>query len=102
MEQAYRILYLGALLLLGAGILFGLIRAIRGPRTADRIMGINMIGTMALLAIAVTALYLKESWLLDVSLIYGLISFLAVAVLAMTQIHRKRPEKADPEEDRYE
>lgn len=69
MEQAYRILYLGALLLLGAGILFGLIRAIRGPRTADRIMGINMIGTMALLAIAVTALYLKESWLLDVSLI---------------------------------
>ena len=47
MEQAYRILYLGALLLLGAGILFGLIRAIRGPRTADRIMGINMIGTIA-------------------------------------------------------
>ena len=33
MEQAYRILYLGALLLLGAGILFGLIRAIRARTT---------------------------------------------------------------------
>ena len=83
MENAYRILYLVVLTALGVGILFSLIRAIRGPRTADRIMGVNMIGTQSLLAIAVTALLLEESWLLDVSLIYGLISFLAVAVLAM-------------------
>ena len=100
--NAYDYLFAAAALCLAAGLFFALLRAIRGPRVADRIMGINMIGTMALLAIAVTALYLKESWLLDVSLIYGLISFLAVAVLAMTQIHRKRPEKAEPEEDRYE
>ncbi len=97
MEQAYRILYLGALLLLGAGILFGLIRAIRGPRTADRIMGINMIGTLSLLCLAVIALLLKESWLIDVCLIYGMISFLAVAVLAMTQMGQK-PCEADDED----
>lgn len=100
MENAYRILYLVILFALGAGILLSLIRAIRGPRTADRVMGINMIGTQTLLAIAVLALYLKESWLLDVSLLYGMISFLAVAVLALTRIDRKKSEET--EEDVYE
>ncbi len=100
MENAYRILYLCVLFGLGIGILFSLIRAIRGPRMADRVMGINMIGTLSLLSIAVIALTLKESWLLDVSLIYGLISFLAVAVLAMTRINRKRTQET--EEERYE
>lgn len=98
MENAYRILYLCILFGLGIGVLFSLIRAIRGPRVADRVMGINMIGTLSLLAIAVIALYGKESWLLDVSLIYGMISFLAVAVLAMTRINRKQPQEAETEE----
>lgn len=102
MEQAYTVLFLILLFGLGLGILFALIRAIRGPRTADRIMGVNMIGTLSLLAIAVLALFLKESWLLDVSLIYGLISFLAVAVLAMTRIHRRGGVDREPEDDRYE
>ena len=101
MESAYRVLFLCVLFVLGIGILFALIRAIRGPRMADRIVGINMIGTLSLLAIAVLAILLHMNWLLDVSLIYGLISFLAVAVLAMTRIRKKRKD-AEPEEERYE
>ena len=101
MENAYRIVFVAVLMALGGMIFFALLRAIKGPRTADRIMGINMIGTLSLLAIAVIALYGKESWLLDVSLIYGMISFLAVAVLAMTRINRKQPQEAETEE-RYE
>ncbi len=97
METAYRILYTAILFALGAGILFALIRAIKGPRVADRIMGINMIGSMSLLAIAVVALMLKESWLLDVCLIYGMISFLAVVVLTRTHMGRGRTDQ--PEEE---
>lgn len=100
MENAYQILYLAILFALAIGILLSLIRAIRGPRMADRVMGINMIGTMTLLTIAVLALYLKESWLLDVSLLYGMISFLAVAVLALMRIDRQKAENM--EEDTYE
>ena len=100
MEKSFQMLYLVILFVLGTGILFSLIRAIRGPRMADRIMGINMLGSQTLLAIAVLALYLKESWLLDVSLIYGMISFLAVAVLAMTRINRTGAK--DAEEEPYE
>lgn len=74
------------LLLLSIGLCFSLIRAIRGPRMADRILGINMAGSLTTAAIAVLAIYLKQSWLLDVCLIYCMISFLAVVVLAKISI----------------
>mgnify|MGYP002624761748 CR=1 FL=1 len=99
MENAYRILYLIVLICLGAGILFALIRAVKGPRTADRIMGINMIGTLSLLSIAVIALLFRESWLLDVSLIYGMISFLAVVVLTRVHMGRGRTDAPEKESD---
>lgn len=102
MEAWHWILFLCVLFALAIGILFALIRAIRGPRMSDRIVGINMIGTLSLLVIAVLAVWLRMSWLLDVSLIYGLISFLAVAVLAMTRIRKDGAKSAEPEEDRYE
>ena len=95
MDEAYRILVIVILFCLGAGILFALIRAIRGPRTADRIMGVNMIGTLSLLSIAVIALLFSESWLLDVSLIYGLISFLAVIALVRTHMAGHKKEKEE-------
>jgi multicomponent Na+:H+ antiporter subunit F len=97
MESAYRILFIAALVAFGAMIFLALLRAIKGPRTADRIMGVNMIGTLSLLCLAVIALLLKESWLIDVCLIYGMISFLAVAVLAMTRMGQK-PGESDGDE----
>ena len=97
MENAFRILLTVMLAVLVSAILFGLLRAILGPRKADRIMGINMIGTLSLLAIATVALLVKESWLLDVCLIYGMISFLAVVVLTRTHMGRGRTDA--PEEE---
>ena len=86
MEKYYTYLYLGALMCLAVGLFFGLLRAMKGPRVADRIMGVNMIGSISLLSIAILALFLDQSWLLDVSIIYGMISFLAVVVLAHIHI----------------
>ena len=40
-----------------------------------------MIGTMTITEIAMFALYLRESYLFDVCLIYAMISFLAVVIL---------------------
>lgn len=89
MERYYDILFPVALIVLGAGLLFSLIRAIIGPRLADRIMGINMTGSLSSACLAILALWLKESWLLDVSILYCLISFLAVVVLAKINIAQK-------------
>lgn len=74
------------LLCLTAGLLFSLIRTMQGPRMADRILGVNMAGSLSTAAIAVLAVMLEQSWLLDVCLIYCMISFLAVVVLAKVSI----------------
>ena len=94
--NAYQILYTVALSVLAVGILFAMIRAIKGPRIADRVVAVNMIGTMTMLAIAILAMALNQSYLLDVCLIYVMISFLAVVVLSKIYItvHLDKIEKA--------
>ena len=88
---------IGVLFLLTAGLFFSLLRAIRGPRMADRILGINMTGSLTTAAIALLAVLLDQSWLLDVCLIYCMISFLAVIVLAKVRIafHEEGKEETD-------
>ena len=95
--NAYQILYTIALSVLAVGILLAMIRAIKGPRIADRVVAINMIGTMTMLAIAILSMALPhQSYLLDVCLIYVMISFLAVVVLSKIYItvHMDKQEKA--------
>ena len=87
-------LLIAALLALAVGIFLAL-RAIRGPRVADRIMGVNMIGTMSTACICILSVLLRQSWLLDVGLIYCLISFLAVVVLVKNYIASHRREDDD-------
>ena len=69
------------MIIIGILIILCLIRAVLGPRLADRIVAINMIGTMTIVEIAILALYMRESYLFDVCIIYAMISFLAVVVL---------------------
>lgn len=80
-SQAYQMLWTGALILLALLTLACLIRAIIGPRIADRIVSINMISTMVLAMIAILTLVLGEGYLADVAIIYALLGFLAVVVL---------------------
>ncbi len=89
MKELYSCFLQGGLIVLAVALFFALLRAIRGPRVADRMMGINMVGSLSLLAIAILAVLLKQNWLLDVSIIYGMISFLAVVVLAKVLIADK-------------
>ena len=97
MDHWFDYLLVGVLFLLTAGLFFSLLRAIRGPRMADRILGINMTGSLTTAAIALLAVLLDQSWLLDVCLIYCMISFLAVVVLAKISIasHEEKEEFDD-------
>ena len=97
MDSWFDYLLVGVLLLLTAGLFFSLLRAIRGPRMADRILGINMTGSLTTAAIGVLAVFLDQSWLLDVCLSYCMISFLAVVVLAKISIasHEEQEEFDD-------
>ena len=97
MDSWFDYFLVGVLVFLTAGLFFSLLRAIRGPRMADRILGINMTGSLTTAAIALLAVLLDQSWLLDVCLIYCMISFLAVVVLAKISIasHEEKEEFDD-------
>lgn len=80
-EMAYNALLLGSMLLLAALIIAGIIRSVMGPGISDRIIAVNMIGTIIIMLIAILSVYLDENYLVDVCLIYAMISFLGVVVL---------------------
>ncbi len=80
-ENAYYYLYMAALIWFALLLTVTLVRAVIGPRITDRVLSINMIGTMVISCIAVLSVMLKESYLVDVALIYAMISFIAVLIL---------------------
>ena len=69
------------LIVLAIMLLICLIRAIVGPRITDRLVAVNMMGTMVMVIISILALIMNEGYLIDICLIYAMISFLAVVVL---------------------
>ena len=81
LDGAYQFVFTALLVILAILFLVCLIRAVRGPRMADRIVAVNMMGTMVMVAIVILAVMLKEGYLVDICLIYAMISFLAVIVL---------------------
>jgi len=86
MNAAYENLFTAVLIVLGVLLFPCLLRAVRGPRIADRVVGINMIGTIIIMMTAVLALMLEEGYLLDIAIIYAMLSFLAVVVLVKVYI----------------
>lgn len=104
LEMAHKGIYWLVLFLLAAMLFACLIRAVRGPRIADRIVAVNMMGTMVMVMIAVMALLLRESYLVDICLIYAMVSFLAVIVLAKVYMgiyeeKRRKVDEVQKEED---
>lgn len=102
LEQAYKTMFTVAIIVLGILICFCLIRAVKGPRVTDRIVAVNMMGTMVMVIIAILALLQNEGYLIDISLIYAMISFLAVIVLTKVYVgvYREPKKTIDKEESK--
>ena len=79
--QRYEWIFYGILIILALMLLLCLTRAIIGPRIADRLVAVNMTGTMVMVIISILAVIMNEGYLVDICLIYAMISFLAVVVL---------------------
>ena len=85
-HSAYQILYTTALIVLAVLIAVTLVRAVKGPRITDRILSINMIGTMVICSIAILSRLLEEAYLIDVAILYAMVSFVTVLVFSMIYI----------------
>ena len=84
--QAYQALYGGALALLAVLTAVMLVRSARGPGVPDRLLSINMIGTLVIASVLVLSALLGELWLVDIALLYTMISLIAVLILARVYI----------------
>ena len=81
MNNLYEILYTVALVIIGLLVIACLVRAIRGPRIADRVIAANMIGTLVVITICILSFVMNEGYLVDIAMIYTMLSFLAVVLL---------------------
>ena len=92
--QQYNILFYGILSVLALMLALCLMRAVIGHKIADRLVALNMMGTMVIVSIALLAVIKKQGYLVDICLIYAMISFLAVVVLTRiyTGVYREAKE----------
>ena len=95
LEKSYHVLFVAVLIILAVMLFLCLIRACMGPTVADRLVAVNMMGTMVNVIIATLAIMMGEGYLVDISLIYTMLSFLAVVVLTkvILGIHKKDTER---------
>jgi len=101
-DQAYRILYMIAAAVIGGLLVFVFLRTVLGPRIADRVVSVNLLGTLVTLLICILAYLMAEDYLVDISLIYTTLSFLAVVLLTkiyMGVYRQKRHQEQKGKED---
>lgn len=93
--NAYNTFFTIVLIVIAIFMLLVLLRAILGPGIGDRLIAINMIGTLTIMAIGVLAVKMKEEFLGDIPLVYAVISFIAVVILAKIYIGVHKEKKGN-------
>lgn len=64
------------LVAIGISLMLALARAALGPTSFDRVLAVNSIGTLAVLAICVYGFFDGRPEFLDIALLYALINFI--------------------------
>ena len=106
MSNAYEILYTAALVVIGLLVIACLVRAVRGPRIADRVIAANMIGTLVVITICILSFVMNEGYLVDIAMIYTMLSFLAVVLLTKVYMgiyrEKRRQEQLQKEGEQHD
>ena len=82
--ETTRAVYAGqfALVVLLVSIFLVLVRLIRGPDAADRIVALDLVSVLIVAILAAYSIYSGETSFLDVAIAYALIAFLGTVALA--------------------
>lgn len=83
--QQYEWIFHIILIVLALMLMLCLVRAVLGPSIADRLVSVNMIGTIVMVMISILAVIKNEGYLVDICLIYAMISF--VSVVGLTKVY---------------
>jgi multicomponent Na+:H+ antiporter subunit F len=78
------IMFLAALIACAISGILVLIRIVLGKTTFDRVLGVNSLGTIIVIGIALHGFYSNRPEFLDIAIVYSLINFIGtVAVLKL-------------------
>jgi multicomponent Na+:H+ antiporter subunit F len=75
------LIYMAAMLT-GTALLLALYRFLKGPSSGDRVVAFDVLTIVSITGIVLAALAEGRGIYLDVALVYGLLSFLGVIVIA--------------------
>ena len=64
------------------GIVFGMIRFVKGPTASDRVMAYDTLSMMVISGLVLLSYVFQRYIYLDVSLLYAVIGFIGVVVIA--------------------
>ena len=85
--------FLAVLSIIGLGCIAVLVYGVVSRRFTDKLVAVNLVTTLSLNAICMLAVYFKQDYMLDIALIYALLSFTAVVVLAKLLSEKNGGEK---------
>ncbi|MEL6330891.1 MAG: monovalent cation/H+ antiporter complex subunit F [Planctomycetota bacterium] len=80
-----------AAIAIGIAMIFATVRLIRGPRLADRVIALDLIGALAIGVIALYSIAVGRPEMLSVAIVMALILFLGTAAFAGYLERRARP-----------
>ena len=101
-DTAYKVMLWCSIAFLSMNILLCLLRAVRGPRFTDRVVSVNVIGSKTIIMIAILSFLLEEGGLVDIAMVYALLSFLAVVVLSKCYLLPHHPNPANAGRPAYD
>ncbi len=96
-DKAYQLLMAASLGVMVVYAMLCLVRCIKGPRISDRVLAVNMIGTLTIAMVVVFVVLLGEGYLVDIALVYAMISFLAVILLSKVYLGIYKERKHEEE-----
>ena len=71
-----------SLVILAVLMIACIIRSIIGTRNSDRVLAVNMLGSIGNAIIAVLATIYDQNFLADIAILYAMLSFTAIIVLS--------------------
>lgn len=81
MEKFLNYYMIAAMCVMVLCIVFCIVRALKGPRITDRVVAMNVIGTVVMIVICLLSFVLDSDFLVDVALLYALLNVLIVVIL---------------------
>ena len=88
-----------SLVILAVLMIACIIRSIIGPRNSDRVLAVNMLGSIGNAIIAVLATIYDQNFLADIAILYAMLSFTAIIVLSRIARGVKREIKEEAQDD---